>query len=134
MRDLNQEILKFNFEKNFKNEDFYVSKSNEHIFNLINKCPNWQKNFINIFGEKFYGKTHLVNIFLKKFKGKKFEAKLINSERIKEIKLYQNIVLENLDENIDEKLLYTFLDIIEKDNKYLIVTSNKSIKNIEFTF
>jgi len=133
MRDLNQEILKFNFEKNFKNEDFYVSKSNEHIFNFINKWPNWEKNFINIFGEKFSGKTHLVNIFLKKFKGKKFEAKLINSERIKEIKLYQNIVLENLDENIDEKLLYTFLDIIEKDNKYLIVTSNKSITNIKFT-
>ena len=91
------------------------------------------KNFINIFGEKFSGKTHLINIFLKKFKGKKFEAKLINSERIKEIKLYQNIVLENLDENIDEKLLYTFLDIIEKENKYLIVTSNKSITNIKFT-
>ena len=43
MRDLNQEILKFNFEKNFKNEDFYVSKSNEHIFNFVNKWPNWEK-------------------------------------------------------------------------------------------
>ena len=34
MRDLNQKIIKFDYEQNFKNEDFYVSKSNKHIFNL----------------------------------------------------------------------------------------------------
>ena len=35
MRDLNQQIIKFNYEQNFKNDDFFVSKSNKHIFNLI---------------------------------------------------------------------------------------------------
>ena len=28
MRDLNQQIIKFDFEQNFKDEDFYVSNSN----------------------------------------------------------------------------------------------------------
>ena len=32
MRDLNQEIIKFDYKKNFKDDDFYVSKSNKHIF------------------------------------------------------------------------------------------------------
>ena len=32
MRDLNQQILKFDYDQNFKDQDFYVSKSNEHIF------------------------------------------------------------------------------------------------------
>ena len=35
MKELNQEIIKFEYDKNFENKDFYVSKSNEHIFNLL---------------------------------------------------------------------------------------------------
>ena len=88
------------------------------------------KKFLNIYGEKFSGKTHLVNIFLKKFKGIKFDANLLNNEKIKEIKIYQNIILENLDKNIDEKLFYTLINIIDQDNKFLIVTSKKSIVDI----
>ena len=132
MRDLNQQIIKFDFEQNFKDEDFYVSNSNKHIFDLLNKWPKWEKNFLNISGERFSGKSHLINIFLKKFKGKKIEAKSLDNQILKEIKLYQNIVLENLDKDIEEKLFYTFLNIIDQDNKYLIVTSEKPIVNIEF--
>ena len=98
MRDLNQQIIKFDYETNFKNEDFYISKSNKHIFDLLNQWPKWEKNFLNIIGEKFSGKTHLANIFLEKFKGVKFEAKFLNNENLKEIKIYQNIVLENISE------------------------------------
>ena len=62
----NQSILNFGIEKNFKDDDFYVSKSNKHIFEFLNKWPKWEKNFLNIYGEKFSGKTHLVNIFIYK--------------------------------------------------------------------
>ena len=34
-----------------------------NIFDLLNKWPKWEKNFLNINGQKFSGKTHLVNIF-----------------------------------------------------------------------
>jgi chromosomal replication initiation ATPase DnaA len=132
MRDLNQEIIKFDYNKNFKNEDFYVSKSNKHIVKLINDWPKWEKNFLNINGDKYSGKTHLANIFLKKFKGVKFEANLFSNENLKEIKIHQNIVLENLTQNIDENLIYTLLNIVDQDNKYLIITSIKPIVEIEF--
>ena len=132
MRELNQQIIKFNYEKNFRYEDFYVSKSNEHILNFFNNWPKWEKNFVNINGENFSGKTHLVNIFLKKNKGIKLEAKLLNNNHLKEIKLHENIILENLEKNIDEKLIYTLCNLIEQDNKYLIVTSTNPITNIKF--
>ena len=132
MKDLNQKIINFDFEENFKNEDFYISKSNKHIFDLLNNWPKWEKNFLNINGNKYSGKTHLINIFLKKFKGIKFEANLFNNENLKEIKVHQNIVLENLTKNIDEKLIYTLLNIIDQDNKYLIVTTHKPIVEIKF--
>ena len=38
MKDLNQQILKFDYEQNFKDQDFYVSNSNEHSFKLLNSC------------------------------------------------------------------------------------------------
>ena len=74
MRDLNQLLLKFDLKQNYQHEDFYVSKSNFYAFNLINKWPKWEKNILNIYGEKYSGKTHLSNIFIKKFKGKKIVA------------------------------------------------------------
>ena len=132
MRDLNQQIIKFDYEKHFKNEDFYLSKSNKHIFDLLNQWPKWEKNFLNIVGEQFSGKTHLANIFLEKFKGVKFEAKFLNNENLKEIKIYQNIVLENISELMDEKLFYSLINIIDQENKYLITTSTKPIVDIKF--
>ena len=132
MRDLNQEIIKFNYEQNFKDDDFYVSKSNKDIFDLLNNWPRWEKNFLNISGKKFSGKSHLVNIFLNKFKGIKFKAKLFNNDDLKQIKLHQNIVVEDLDKEIDEKLFYTLFNIIDQDNKYLIVTTIDPIVNFKF--
>ena len=66
MRDLNQLIIKFNHSQNFEDNDFYVSKSNKHIFSLLTKWPKWEKNFLNISGEKFSGKSHLNKYFFKK--------------------------------------------------------------------
>ena len=129
MKDLDQQILKFEHDKNFKNEDFYISKSNQAVFDILEKWPKWEKNFLNISGEKFSGKTHLVSIFIKKFKGIKLEANCFNEIHLKEIKIHQNVVLENFNEDINEKLIYTLFNIIEQENKYLIVTSLKPIVN-----
>jgi len=132
MKNLNQLILNFDYEQNFKDQDFYVSKSNEYSFKLLNSWPKWNKNFVNLIGKKFSGKTHLVNIFLKKFNGIKLNASEINNQSLTKIKIYENIVIENLNKKIDENLFFTLLNIIDQDNKYLIVTSEKPI--VEFLF
>ena len=123
VKDYNQLIINFDYEQNFKDDDFYVSKSNIHIFNFLQKWPKWEKNFLNVSGDRFSGKTHLVDIFLKRFKGIKFEASLFNEKNLNEIKVYQNIILENLNEKVDEKSIFTLFNIVEQDNKFLIVTS-----------
>ena len=132
MTNLNQLILNFEYKQNFKDEDFYVSSSNYYAFNLISTWPKWEKNFLNICGEKYSGKTHLINIFLEKFKGMKIEASEIKNQSLKKIKIYENIIIENLDEKINENLFFTLLNIIEQDNKYLIITSKKPI--VDFLF
>ncbi len=132
MRDTNQSIIKFDEDKNFRNEDFFISKSNKHVLEFLNTWPRWERNFINIIGEEFSGKTHLINIFLKKNKGVKFEANTLKNEHLKEIKIYENIILENLTNVINENLFYSLLNIIEQDNKYVIITSTKPIVRIDF--
>ena len=132
MRDLNQLIIKFNYEQNFKDDDFYVSKSNQHIFSILNKWPKWEKNFLNISGEKFSGKTHLTNIFLKKFNGIRVESSLLTNENLRTIKPYQNVILENLNLDVNEKLIYTLFNIIDQDNKFLIITSLQPLAEINF--
>ena len=132
MRDLNQLIIKFDYEQNFKDNDFYVSKSNKHIYSLLSNWPKWEKNFLNIIGEKFSGKSHLADIFLRKFKGIKFNANSIKNEDLKKIKIYENIVLEDFNKNIDEKLIYSLFNIIDQDNKFIVVTSVLPIVDIDF--
>jgi len=132
MKSLNQLLLDFDYKQNFQDDDFYVGKSNYYTFKLINKWPKWEKNFLNISGEKYSGKTHLVNIFLKKFNGIRIDANLLNDDNIKIIKSYQNIVLEDLTLNANEKLIYTLFNIIDQDNKFLVITSTKPIAEIKF--
>ena len=68
MKELDQDIIKFDYDKSFKDEDFYISKSNESALIMLNKWPRWEKKFLNIYGERHSGKSHLVNIFLKNLK------------------------------------------------------------------
>ena len=132
MKNLNQLILDFDYEQNFKDQDFYVTKSNEFSFKLLNSWPKWEKNFVNLIGQKFSGKTHLVNIFLDKFKGIKIEANDLCNESFKQIKIFENIIIENFNDQIDENLFFTLLNMVEQDNKYLILTSMKPI--VEYVF
>ena len=132
MRDLNQLLLNFEYKQNFKDEDFYVSSSNYYAFNMISTWPKWEKNFLNICGEKYSGKTHLTNIFIKKFKGIKIEANLFENKNLNEIKIYENIILDNFDQNIDENLIYSLFNVIDQDNKYLIINSLIPINEMNF--
>jgi len=132
MNNLNQLILSFDYEQNFKNLDFYVSKSNSHVFNLINNWSTRNEKFLNIIGDKFCGKSHLISIFLEKNKGLKINSSELDNNFLKETKLYQNIILEDLTSIIDEKLLYSLINIVDAENKNLIVTSNVSIVKLNF--
>ena len=132
MRDINQTVIKFDYDKNFDRNDFILSKSNKHIYKFLDRWPKWERNFINIIGEKLSGKTHLINIFIKKNKGIIIDGRSFNEEDLKKVDIHENIILENLTSNINENLFYSLLNLIEQDNKYVIITSSNSIVDIDF--
>ena len=132
MRDIDQKIIRFVHEKNLSDNDFFVSKSNKHVYDLLNSWPNWENNLVNICGENFSGKSHLINIFIKKFQGIIFKADTFENDNLSKLNSYENIILENFDKKNNEKLIYTLINTIEQSNKYLIVTSLKPISEIDF--
>ena len=90
VKDLRQQLLNFEFSKSLSKNDFFVSESNFYAYSLLLSWPKWEKKIINIHGERYSGKTHLIEIFLKKNKGliidiKKFENYDLDELRFNEI-------------------------------------------------
>ena len=132
MKNLNQLLLNFKHKQNFNYNDYYVSKSNYYAFQIIEKWPKWEKNILNIYGEKFSGKTHLINIFLNKNSGIKINENEINDDIFKKLKLYENIIIDDYNNKCDEKLMYSIFNLVDQDNKYLIINSVSPINEINF--
>ena len=132
MSDLNQLLLNFNQNQNFNYNDFYVSESNYFAFQLIETWPKWEKNIVNISGERFSGKSHLAEIFKQKYKALKFTELQLNNMFFKSLKIHENLILENFENKVDEKLIYSLFNLVEQDNKFLIINSNIPLVKISF--
>ena len=132
MRELDQLLLNFNFSKNYKKDDFFVSKSNFFAFNLIDIWPKWEKNILNICGEKYSGKTHLSEIFLNKNKGKILNSVKFNFNESDNLRVHQNIILEDFNEDIDEETIFSLINFVDQNNKYLVINSLKPINEMNF--
>jgi chromosomal replication initiation ATPase DnaA len=132
IKDLRQQLLNFEFNKSFNKNDFFVSESNYYAYNLLLSWPKWDKKIINIYGERYSGKTHLIEIFLEKNKGLIIDLKKLKNYDLDELRFNENIIIENISDEIDESLFYSFIDTIDKYNKFLILTSNKPLNDFNF--
>ena len=132
MSELNQLLLELDHKKNFNEYDYYISKSNYFAFNIIDKWPKWEKRILNITGEKFSGKTHLANIFKSKTKALLINADKIDEKIFNKIKLFESVIIDDFDKFNDERLIYSIFNLIEQDNKYLLINSLKPINEIYF--
>ena len=132
MSELNQLLLELDYKTNFNENDFYLSKSNSNAFNLINRWPDWEKKILNISGEKFSGKSHLANIFKLKSKAFLIKGNKIDNSIFKSLKLYESIIIDDFEECNEEEILYSIFNLIDQDNKYLLINSLKPINKIKY--
>ena len=130
IKDLRQQLFDFELNNSFNKNDFFVSESNFYAYNLLLSWPKWEKKILNIFGERYSGKTHLIEIFLEKNKGLMIDLNKLNNYDLDKLRFNENIIVDNLTDEFDETLFYSLIDIIEKYNKFLILTSNKSINEL----
>ncbi len=128
---MSQLVFKFPFKTTYFEKDFFVSNNNFEAYKLIESLPKWPDKKINIYGPSGCGKTHLINILSKKLKllsvnADKFDEKINNL-----VENFDCIVIENYDKNINENLLYSFINQVLQLNKILIINSLNSIKNFK---
>ena len=130
---MDQLIFKFPFSKKYYEQDFFVSSNNFSAYRLVESWPNWPGKWLNIFGSKGSGKTHLAKILEKKInKIKLINAKDIENEIIQDLNSIDCLIIDNFDNNIDEKLLYSVLNESKQLENYILINSILSIKNSKF--
>ena len=126
--------LIFEFPKNkvFLKEDFFVSSSNQEAYDFINSWPKWFKRISNIFGPPGSGKTHLASILKKKTSTLEVNSNSLSDKIFFEFKTKEALIIENLNEKVSEKLLFSLWNTALQDNKYLLITSIKPINLYKF--
>ena len=127
-----QLILKFPSHQAYKKEDFYVSPSNQEAYDFINSWPKWIKRTVNIFGPSGSGKSHLASILKSKTSCLQIETKRLSDKIFFQFKTKEALIIENLNEKVSEKLLFSLWNIALQDNKYLLITSKKPINSSQF--
>ena len=128
----NQLILKFPNQKAYKKEDFYVSPSNQEAYDFINSWPKWIKRIVNIYGPSGSGKSHLTSILKNKTSFLEIDSRNLNEEIYLKFKTKEALIIENLDQKISEKVLFSIWNIALQDNKYLIINSINPITSYKF--
>ena len=126
-----QLIFNFPFKKTYLSQDFYVSKNNFNAFKLIESWPQWPSRFINIFGPIGCGKTHLANILSSKINSLIISSNKIDENIINQFKTKECLIIDDFDNDIDENLLYSIINLANQDNKYLIISSPISLKKFK---
>ena len=126
-----QLIFNFPFKKTYLSQDFYITKNNFNAFKLIESWPKWPSRFINIFGPKGCGKTHLTNIISSKINSVIISSKKIDENIINKFKTKECLIIDDFDNDVEENLLYSIINLAVQDNKYLIISSPISLKKFK---
>ena len=127
-----QLILKFPKNNVYMREDFYVSSSNQEAYEFINSWPKWIKRIVNIYGPPGSGKTHLASILKSKTSTLEIESGVLNDKVFFAFKINEALIIENLNEEVSENLLFSLWNVALQDNKYLLITSTKPISTYKF--
>ena len=130
---MSQLIFKFPFKTRYYEHDYFVSSNNFSAYRLIESWPKWPGEWVNIYGPKGCGKTHLTNILKKKIDLIKIlDAKKIDNEIISTFKKLDCLIIENYDQNIVEEVFFSTLNHLKQLNTCVVINSHYPIKNVEF--
>ena len=126
---MTQLTFKFPFKIKYYEQDFYVSSNNFAAYKLIESWPDWPGKWLNIFGSKGSGKTHLSKILEKKIKKVKIiKSNQVNDETIIKLDKLDCLIIDDFRENIDENLLYSILNQSKQVENFIVINSVSIIK------
>ena len=130
---MDQLVFKFPFKTKYYEQDFYVSSNNFSAYKLIESCPKWNEKWLNIFGVPGSGKTHLSKILEKRISRIQIvEAVKVNDNTISNLNNLDCLIIDNFDNNINEKLFYSILNHSKQLENFVLINSVKPLNQIDF--
>jgi chromosomal replication initiation ATPase DnaA len=130
---MSQLVFKFPFKTIYYEQDFYVSSNNFSAYKLLESWPSWPGKWLNVFGASGSGKTHLSKILEKKIKRiKLIKAEHVDNKIVDDLSGLDCLILENYQNNIDEKLFYSILNQSKQLDNYIVINSVPPIKEFNF--
>ena len=131
---MSQLVFKFPFKTKYYEQDFYVSSNNFSVYTLVESWPNWPGKWLNILGAAGSGKTHISKILEKKIKKSELiDAKDIDDKVIKALNNIDCLIIDNYQNNIEEKLLYSILNQSKQADNYILINSITTMKKSNFS-
>ena len=130
---MGQLIFKFPFKTKYYEQDFYVSSNNFSAYKLIENWPNWSNKWLNVFGSTGSGKTHLSKILEKKIKNIEIiNAKAVEENIIDKLENLQCLIIDNYENNIDQKFLYSLLNQSKQLENFILINSIKPVSDFKY--
>ena len=130
---MSQLIFKFPFKTKYYEQDFYVSSNNFSAYKLIENWPNWSSKWLNVFGSTGSGKTHLSKILEKKIKNIEIiNAKAVEENIIDKLENLQCLIIDNYENNIDQKFLYSLLNQSKQLENFILINSIKPVSDFKY--
>ena len=130
---MSQLVFKFPFKTKYYEQDFYVSSNNFSAYKLIESWPKWPGKWLNVFGSKGSGKTHLSKILEKKIeKVKILDETEVRYKILDQLSKIDCLIIENYNNKIEEKLFYSVLNEAKQLDNFVLVNSAKPLKENYF--
>ncbi len=130
---MSQLVFKFPFKARYNEQDFYVSSNNFSAYKLVESWPLWSSKWVNVYGVTGSGKTHLSKILEKKIdKVQILKSDQINNETITNLNKFDCLIIDNYQNDIEEKLLYSLLNQSKQIESFVLINSLGAIKNLNF--
>ena len=131
---MSQLTFKFPFKTRYYEQDFYVSSNNFSAYKLVESWPSWPGKWLNIFGAAGSGKTHLSKILEQKIKNiKLLNAKNFNDKDLAHLEKIDCLIIDDYQNNIDEKLFYSMLNQLKQLDKFIVINSTIPIKEFKLS-
>lgn len=125
-----QEIIQFNEKKIFSKDDYIFDETNKSAFEIINSFPNWQNNLVNLVGPKKSGKSLLLKILEITHSFLYISEKSFQKDNLDTIFKSERLILD-MDVLLEDKV-FSIVNDFYTNKKYLVISSNKPLTNIQF--